>query len=197
MKPIALMIPLLFACGDGTNKDGSTDTPTGSHVDPTTLENNTCQEVAGSSDLEGAAAYFSGTMVNNNGTISGLEHVFLVANDAMLEHEDWAEITEDYCTITLSVSGSVGDPLGCTICDMSIAIAANLVESESNCPVELQQDYSNLTEEYDIQLLSDGTANWFFHGSGNQFATGTHTETELQYLTEDPQCQWYGTGTVD
>lgn len=200
MKPSLsiLILSVLMACGDAdTNKDGSTDTPTESHVDPSTLENTTCQEVAGASDLEGGAAYFAGTMINNNGTISGLEHVFIVANEAMLVHEDWADIDEDYCTIALSVSGSTTDPLGCTICDMGIAISANLIESESNCPVELQQDYNSLQETYDIQLLSDGSANWFFHESGNQFATGTHSETTLQYLTEDPQCQWYGTGTVN
>ena len=32
-----------------------------------------------------------------------LEHVFIVANEAMLEHEDWIDITEDYCMIALCV----------------------------------------------------------------------------------------------
>ena len=65
-----------------------------------------------------------------------------------------------------------------------------MIDSASDCPEALQQDYESYIVSYDIQTLDDGTANWFFHDSGNQFATGTHTDTELQYLS-DEQCQWY------
>jgi hypothetical protein len=76
------------------------------------------------------------------------------------------------------------------VCDLSIDIAATMVNSASDCPEALQQDYESYIVSYDIQTLDDGTANWFFHESGNQFATGTHTDTELHYLS-DEQCQWY------
>ena len=77
--------------------------------------------------------------------------------------------------ITISVSGSTGEPLGCSLCDLSIDIAATMIDSASDCPEALQQDYESYIVSYDIQTLDDGTANWFFHDSGNQFATGTHT----------------------
>ena len=175
---------LLIACGDAdTNKDDTVATPTDSHVDTSTLTNDGCQDVNGT-DVPGAAVYFSGTMVRNGGTISGLEHAYFIAN------ETWKELGEDDCTVTISISGSTGEPLGCSICDLSIDIAATMIDSASDCPEALQQDYESYIVSYDIQTLDDGTANWFFHDSGNQFATGTHTDTELQYLS-DEQCQWY------
>ena len=183
MRSIFLSL-MLFACGDAENdKDGTVATPTDSHVDTSTLTNNGCQNVNGT-DVPGAAVYFSGTMVRNGGTISGLEHAYFIAN------ETWKELGEDDCTITISISGSTGEPLGCSICDLSIDIAATMIDSASDCPEALQQDYESYIVSYDIQTLDDGTANWFFHESGNQFATGTHTDTELQYLS-DEQCQWY------
>ena len=183
MRLISLLF-LLIACGDAdTDKDGTIATPTDGHVDASTLINDGCQDIDGT-DVPGAAVYFSGTMVRNGGTISGLEHVYFIAN------ETWKDLGEDDCTITISVSGSTGEPLGCAICDMSIDITATMIDSASDCPEGLQQDYESYIVSYDIQTLDDGTANWFFHESGNQFATGTHTDTELQYLS-DPQCQWY------
>ena len=50
---------------------------------------------------------------------------------------------EDDCTITISVSGSTGEPLGCSICDLSIDIAATMIDSASDCPEALQQDYES------------------------------------------------------
>ena len=185
-RVLSLIIPVaLFACGEAEEtKDGTTvDTPTESHVDMSTLENENCQDVNGT-DVPGAAVYFSGTMVRNGGTISGIENAYFIAN------ETWQDLGEDDCSIMISVSGSTGSPLGCGICDLSVEIAATMIDSASDCPEQLQQDYESYIVTYDVQTLDDGTANWFFHESGNQFASGTHTETELQYLS-DSQCQWY------
>lgn len=182
----AIIASSLFfvACGDTEEtKDGTVPTPTESHVDASSLENTNCQDVNGT-DVPGAAVYFSGTMVRNGGTISGLEHAYFIAN------ETWKDLGEDDCTVTISVSGSTGEPLGCAICDLSVEIAATMIDSASDCPEALQEDYESYIVTYDVQTLDDGTANWFFHESGNQFATGTHTDTELQYLS-DAQCQWY------
>jgi hypothetical protein len=184
MRSLLALPLLLIACGDGeTSKDGTISTPTESHVDSSTLVNENCQDVNGT-DVPGAAVYFSGTMVRNGGTISGIENVFFVANDT------WKDSGEDDCSIAISVSGSTGEPLGCSVCDLSVEISATMIDSASDCPEALMQDYESYIVTYDVQTLDDGTANWFFHESGNQFASGTHTDTELQYLS-DAQCQWY------
>ena len=101
---LAVLASSLFfvACGDAEEtKDGTVPTPTESHVDASSLENTNCQDVNGT-DVPGAAVYFSGTMVRNGGTISGLEHAYFIAN------ETWKDLGEDDCTVTISVSGSTG-----------------------------------------------------------------------------------------
>lgn len=178
-----LSLATLIACGDKNGGNNNGETPTESHVDSSGLTNTDCQDFDGT-PLAGAAVYFAGTMAVNGSTVTGVENVYFIANDT------WIEAGEDDCEIAISVSGSVGDPLGCTICDMSVEIAATMIDSQSNCPEGLQVDYESYTVTYDIQTLDDGTANWFFHQSGNQFATGTHSDTSLEYLS-DAQCQWY------
>ena len=81
-----IFLPLvLLACGEAdTNKDDTVATPTDSHVDTSTLTNDNCQDVNGT-DVPGAAVYFSGTMVRNGGTISGLEHAYFIANETWKE----------------------------------------------------------------------------------------------------------------
>lgn len=183
LPTILPVICTLMACGDKSSNGDNIDTPQESHVDASTLENTECQDVNGT-PVPGAAVYYAGTMVLNGSTVSGVENVFFIANDA------WIGTGNDDCEVTLAVSGSVTDPLGCAICDTAISIAATMVESQSTCPAGLQQDYQSYTVTYDIQRLDDGTANWFFHESGNQFASGSHTDTSLEYLS-DAQCQWY------
>jgi hypothetical protein len=181
---ISLILLSLIACGDAEDKPNDiVPTPTETHIDISSLTNTDCQAINGT-EVAGAAVYFSGTMVRNGGTISGLEHVFFVANEA------WKDTGNDDCSINISISGSTGEPLGCPVCDISVELSATMIDSASDCPEGLQVDYESYFATYDVQQLDDGTANWFFHESGNQFATGTHTDSELQYLS-DFQCQWY------
>ena len=182
MTRLLILIPL-FACGDSEKNQEGVPTPTETHVDVGSLTNTECQDINGT-PVPGAAVYFSGTMVRNGGTISGLEHAFYIANQA------WNDTGNDDCTVAISISGSTGEPLGCPVCDISVELSATMIDSASDCPEGLQVDYESYFVTYDVQQLDDGTANWFFHESGNQFASGTHSETELQYLS-DPQCQWY------
>ena len=82
-----------------------------------------------------------------------------------------------------------GEPLGCAMCDLSVEIAATMIDSASDCPEGLQQDYESYIVSYDVQTLDDGTANWFFHESEISLLQ-EHTPIQLQYLS-DAQCQWY------
>ena len=173
----------LFSCSDQKNNDSSNTFPTSSHIDPATLSNTNCQDVGGT-PVAGAEVYFAGTFGIDGDVISGVEAIYFMAN------ESWKENGEDDCQILLQVSGNFTDPGTCTACDTGVSLVATIIDAQSTCPQGLQVDYESLVEKYAIQRLEDGTANWFFHSSGNQFASGTHTDTSLQYIS-DFQCQWY------
>ena len=183
------MRPLLFTVltvGCVPEKDDVTETNiSGSHVDSSTLVNENCHDYEGS-PVAGAAVYFAGTFSVDSSGVQGVEHVFFIANDTWIETGD----VDGDCQIALNVSGNFTEPGGCPVCDTALQVSATLIEGQSTCPAGLQVDYQSYVETYDIQQLSDGTANWFFHGSGSQFASGSHTESSLEYLSE-AQCQWY------
>jgi hypothetical protein len=173
---------LLFSCGDKQTQEDSIF-PASSHIDVSTLSNSNCQDVEGT-PVAGAEVYFAGNFGIDGDVIKGVEVVYFMAN------ETWKATGEDDCQIVLQVTGNFTDIGTCTACDTGISLVATIIDSQSTCPQGLQTDYESLIETYAIQQLPDGSANWFFHSSGNQFASGSHTDESLQYLS-DFQCQWY------
>ncbi len=186
-----LLTPILFlACNsDGKNNNGSFEYPTESHIDLSTLSNTNCQDRNGT-EHPGAEVYFSGTFGLNGNTVRGVEHTYYMANDA------WIETGVDNCVIITNVAGNVIEPSGCSNCDLAVSLSTTVNDNDSDCPTGLIEDYkfflqeSGNTETYDIQRFDDGTANWYFHESGNSFGTGSHDDESLEYLS-DFQCQWY------
>jgi hypothetical protein len=171
---------LLFACDPDALKEGSSvEVPTTSHISIDSLENTECQDFEGT-PLAGAAVFFAGNFLYTEGTIQGIESAFHLASDSW-ENGD--------CEIHISVSGIATDPVGCSSCDLAFDITASMIGGQSDCPEALQEDYQSYQVIYNVQRMDDGTANWFFE-SGTAFASGTHGDGNLTYLS-DPQCQWY------
>ena len=175
------MLPfLLFACLDKNPNDTASGTAQATvNMSINDLDNTLCQDVSGT-PAAGASTYYYGSFANNNGSISGTEKVFLIAND-----------TWDYgsCEITLNVTGSVVDPVNCSVCSQAFAITATMIDAESNCPEAYQQDYESYSTIYNIQDNGNGTNSWFFE-SGTLFASGTSNGALVEYLS-DETCQWF------
>lgn len=177
MRSILLLNLFLLACDNKEDRDDDDRRNGGNGSD--SLENIQCQDVNGS-PAAGASVYYQGSFTYGNAEINGTEYVHHIAN----EHWDYGD-----CTITLGLTGVETTPVGCTTCDLAFSITATLDQGNSDCPEDLQEDYSSYSTIYNIELYDDGTTEWFFD-SGNQFASGTHNGDRITYLSEE-MCQWY------
>ena len=75
-------------------------------------------------------------------------------------------------------------------CNFAIAVTATLNTALTTCPEGLSEGEETLQESYDVFQANDGTATWYFSGSGNEFASGYFSDSQLNYISE-PSCKYF------
>ena len=170
--------------GVDTGSTNNSDTEVLGPID-TPPADSSCEELDGTAH-PGASTYFAGSYTLDGDNLYGFEEAIYVANSS------WEPILESTeCRVTWTLTGSVVQNSACTACDIHIEVSAMLDESQSDCPSELAADWQNSwTAIYGIARNNDGSSDWFFGSSGNYFASGTHSNNAMDFLS-DVQCSWF------
>lgn len=144
-----------------------------------------CEDLNGTAH-PGASTYFAGSYSLNGDSLSGMEEAIYVANTS------WESILESpECRVTWSLTGTTVETSACTTCDLHIEVSAMLDESQSDCPSELAADWqTSWSEVYGVARNGDGSADWYFGSNGDYFASGTHSNGAINFLS-DVQCSWF------
>ena len=179
-----------FACIPSKSNDGiDSGSNTNDYVYTPTNTNNleadvNCEDLEGTPH-PGATTYFAGEYLINGNSITGTEEAIYVANSS------WADIIgSDECRVTWAMTGEIIDFSACSTCDLHIEVNAGIDEANSNCPEELAGWESFWTGTYGIKRESDGSVTWYFGGTGAEFATGTYSDPQINFLSEG-QCSWF------
>ena len=80
------------------------------------------------------------------------------------------------------------DSANCATCEVHAEVQLTYDGGASTCPEDMYGDSDSGT--YEVDLLTDGTSNWYFLASGNQFGAGYWNEAGMNFLT-DRTCVWF------
>ena len=135
------------------------------------------------SEIPGAASYFYGLFVQDDGMYTGYEQWLIYAN------ETWRAQGYSDCIIQWRVSATEGSPGATTSANFALDVTMNLDQSASTCPAELMQDLNDTDfGHYDIQIAGN-RSEWFF-ASGNSLGSGYANDQALNYLSPK-SCRWF------
>ncbi len=200
-----LLFPLFLSCGDADKYDNDTsvlDTNTSDALTDLT------QGLAGNSDcwgsytsdgnpycVPGATGYFYGsfdlTGLSTGDQATGTEKWILFSNETWRATSDGGD-----CEVVWSVVGNVTTPSACANCQIGLALTASINRDATTCPQGVWAGSETMQEEYDVFLGPTGT-NWYFSGSGTQFATGEQSDNAMNYLSEGSCNFWGGQGSTE
>ena len=165
-----------------TDGDSDADSDTDAEVLPDVLSEmppgaDACQQFGGNSTVEGAQLWYYG-LFDGNATAgwTGVERWYLFPNDA------WIASGGSECLVEYDVTAVTGSKGACTSCDVGLAVTANVNASNSTCTAGWWRGYETMAEEYAVETLGDGSADWSFSASGNIFAHGYWNESAISYL---------------
>jgi hypothetical protein len=159
-----------------TDADADADTDTDTDTD-TSWANPECEGYEGT-PIPGATSYFRGDFDIDGDVVTGSEKWLLFANSS------WQETGNDDCTIHWTILGTRDEPTQtCGSCDYSLSLAANVDVSLTDCPAGLWSSDQSFSTAYNVKIV-DGSAIFYFAGSGNELATGTGSNSAAAYLTE-------------
>ena len=148
------------------------------------LDQEGCDTLAGE-PLAGAVAWYWGEYVEDESGYIGEERILYFANDS------WEALGGSDCVISWNVRANTTAPFSCTGCDFGLSVSATLSTDQTTCPGGLTAGDEEWTEDYDLSLNDNETADWYFAGSGNRFGTGYHNDVAVNYLS-DMTCVWFG-----
>lgn len=174
-----------------TDSDTATDTDTDSGSDsgtdtgdllPEVLAEmppgaDACQEFGGHSDVEGAQLWYYGTFEGDATTgWTGIERWYIFPNDA------WIANAGTECVVEYDVTAVSGPKGACASCDIGFVATAQINVDNSTCAAGWWAGYETMEEPYAVETLGDGSADWYFSGSGTLFAHGYWQPVQLNYL---------------
>jgi hypothetical protein len=180
--------------------DGDTDPDTTEDVDtdpdtqaqnpiPQALQENppvydsACDGENGGQD-RGAMIWNLGRLTFTGDTIRGYAVWGMRANPA------WEAGRGYDCQLTWSVFGQKDTPVNCPNCDYSMPLDLTLLTNESTCdPAFIENAAGPRDVTYNV-TVTNGQAELFYTASGNRFATGTGSDTELDYRSL-PFCSFF------
>ncbi len=58
-------------------------------------------------------------------------------------------------------------------------------DDRTTCNPQLYAGYEEMDEAYALELVGDGTASWYFPGSGTLLGDGYWNELGINYLADD------------
>ncbi|MFT6818057.1 MAG: hypothetical protein ACJATT_001870 [Myxococcota bacterium] len=179
----------------GTEDDTDPDTTVDIDTEPDTEPNNpipqafeesppvydsACDGENGGQD-PGALIWNLGRLRFTGDTIRGYAVWGMLANPA------WEAGPGYDCQLTWSVFGERSAPVNCTDCDYSMPLDLTLLTNESTCDPALIQSLAGPRDvTYNVRV-TNGQAELLFPATGNRFATGTASDTNMNYRSL-PSC---------
>lgn len=173
----------------GTDSDTDPDTTVDVDTDPDTQADNpipqalaenppvydsACDGENGGQD-PGALVWHLHRLTFTGNTIRGYAVLGMRANPA------WQAGPGYDCQLTWSVFGTKGTPVNCTDCDYSLPLDLTLLTNESTCDPALIQSLAGPRDVTYNVTVTNGQAEVFYTASGNRFATGTASDTAIDY----------------
>jgi hypothetical protein len=199
-----LFFSLFLACGESTKDDDTSslnNIPSGTLTDLSQgLSRNSDCWGSYTSDgdpycVPGATGYFYGTFELTGTSVgdqaTGTEKWILFSNDT------WAGNTGGGdCEVVWTVVGNVTAPTSCSNCQIGLALTASINRGETTCPQGVWAGEETMQEAYDVYWGPTGS-NWYFSGSGTQFAVGEQSGSSMNYISEGSCNFWGGTGSSE
>jgi len=187
--PWLALVLVAFSCNkdDTEETDTDTDTDTDADFDPTEgLSYHTECDCSPTYcyDWTAASRNFVGVFdFVGEDEVEGYEWWVIFPNDTLKATADWTDI-DDHCLVTWEVEGTKGDASeNCTGCQYSIAIDAEIVSAETNCPAGVYAGEETFSVTYDVNV-SGGTSSFYFATSGNLLGEGDGDDNRISYVTE-------------
>jgi hypothetical protein len=139
-----------------------------------------CEEIAGHDDVPAARLWYWGELHGDaESGFTGEEAWYFYGNTAW-----YARGLED-CEVHFELSSiTVGSGGACTTCDFGVTLEADVDLDATTCPAALYRGYAHMEEAYAIEELGDGSASWYFPGSGNLLGDGYWNELGVNYLAD-------------
>lgn len=204
--PAVVLSACSTAYGDKQSEDGDEDDSDGGIggggggtvddvddiVDDLDQDTSDCEEIEGQ-PVPGAVSYFVGSYRDSgDGTWRGVEQWVLIANDRWIEVEDELP-SAGMCTVTWTVvAAESADTGACAACDLGLDVSATIDLANTDCPEGLYEAPSdqNWTTSYAVMTGADGSAQWFYAGSGSALGAGTNSGGVADYVTA-ASCKWF------
>ena len=179
--------------GDGIGGDGGgTVDDVDDIVDDLDYDTSDCEQIEGQ-PVPGAVSYFVGSYRDmDDGIWRGVEQWVLIANERWIEVEDELP-SSGVCTVTWTMTAVESEDTGaCAACDLGLDVSATIDLSNTDCPEGLYEAPSdqNWTASYALITGADGSAQWFYAGSGNPLGAGTNGGGVADYVTA-AACKWF------
>ncbi len=140
-----------------------------------------CEEIAGHTDVPAARLWYWGELAGDAASgFTGVEAWYFYGNSA------WTAYGLEDCEVHFDLSAiEVVGAGGCDTCDFGVNVTANVNLDRTTCLEGLYRGYQEMAEQYAIELLGDGSASWYFQGSGNPLGDGYWDASGVNYLADD------------
>ena len=170
--------------GDTADTDTGDDTDTGSGLkdvrDEMIRNADACQIIGGHDDVPAAQQYYWGEFHGNDDDgWTGEEVWYLFGN------QPWYDRGLEDCEVHFDITADPAGTGACTSCDAGLVAHAVVNVSNTTCPAPQYGGYETMEEPYAVERLGDGSIDWYFPGSGSQFAHGYWIEGAMNYLADD------------
>jgi hypothetical protein len=167
-----------------TNADTDTDTDDTDFTMPDpfgSMEIDWCQQQAQyDPEVPTATRYFVGDFTIFGDKVEGLETAIYFVNDALA-----TSMGAPKCEAIWGAAGSTDLPLNCSKCDFSVALDAQL--SNSDCPASFTSGQETFSVVYDVALAENNECIVYFGESGTTLGEWYHHNDRFIYRTE-PTC---------
>lgn len=173
-----------------TDTDTDTDSDSDSDADLQDVREGIVEDAEGCQDLggtvtSGAKEYFWGEYRKSGASWSGQEAIYYFANDT------WVSNGGADCVILWDMTATeIADAGACGDCELALAATATINESLTTCDYNMWRGDESFEGEYAVDLADNGTATWFFTGSGTEFGAGYWVDGGANYLSES-SCVWF------
>ena len=170
---------------DTSDTDTSEDTDTGGDGlrdvrDEMARNADACAIIGGHDDVSAAQQYYWGEFLGDEATgWTGDEAWYLYGNEAW-----YARGLED-CEIWFTVTAEAASTGACTGCDVGLIAEAVLDTDRTTCPASQYEGFAMMTEPYAVELLGDGSVDWYFPDLGSYFGRGYWDASGMNYLADD------------
>ena len=109
----------------------------------------------------------------------------------LFANQTWKDLGGDDCVVRWRLTGSVVDATSCGACDLGLALNASVLSADSTCPEAFYAGLEQWTAAYEVLILDENEAAYYYTRSGAEFATDARYSEERTWARSDAQCKWF------